>query len=97
MRINYPCSRCFEDATDYRLYRLADTSTKYDHTVLKNAPKMARVMTAQMKPHKFDTADLNFIIEFLKKFKLSCDTNRIHGGETCSCFISSQTSRLRQH
>lgn len=43
-----------KSAGDCRTYRLANTSTKYDRSVSKYIAKMAKQMTAQMKPHTFN-------------------------------------------
>lgn len=58
----------FKVAVDYRKYRLADTSLKYDRTVTKNVTKMAKRMTNQMKAHTFDPLDPISVLEFLKHF-----------------------------
>lgn len=59
---------------------MADTFSKYDGTVSTNDAKMAKGMTAQMKPHIFEPFKPSPILGFLKNFKLNCDTNGIYEG-----------------
>lgn len=44
-----------------------------------NPAKIPKRMTAQMKSYTLDPFELISIIGFLKKFKLACDINDIHG------------------
>lgn len=68
----------FQKAAKHTEYRIENKLSKYDRTVSKNISKMSKRMTARMKPHTFDPFDLVSIIGFMCKFKLECDSNRIH-------------------
>lgn len=55
-----------------------DISTKYNSTVIKYIAKMAKRMTAQMKPHTFYPIDQIMIIISMKYIKLAHDANGVH-------------------
>lgn len=78
-----PVKHRFKRAVDCCTYCFADTSTKYDWSVSRYFAKMARWMTAQMKPHIFDPIS---IVVFLKTFKLACHTNIVREGATMWLF-----------
>lgn len=67
-------------AVDYRKYRLANRSPRYDDTVSSYVAKLVKKIKSQMKAHFFDPKDPIFIIGFLATFELTCDTNKIHEG-----------------
>lgn len=69
-----------KEAVDYGKFRLEDASPKYNTTVSKNVAKMAKRMTALMKPHTFDPFHLISILVILKNFKLACSTSGIQEG-----------------
>lgn len=80
LAVIHTVSNLFRRIVDYRKYQLANTSSKYDHTVVKTISKMTKRLKAQMKPHTFDLFDPISIIGFVCKFKLACDNNKNHEG-----------------
>lgn len=70
----------FRKAIDYWSYMWEEKSTKYDRTVSKNFNKVTKSITAQMKSHLFDPFQPISIIEVLRNFKLTCNTNAIYEG-----------------
>lgn len=69
----------FKKAIDYCTYHLTDFPAKKDRSVLKNIAKLAKWISAQIKPNPSRPFDTISIIEFLKKFILACDTGGVHG------------------
>lgn len=80
MRVIHPGNYHFKAAVYYRTYGLADTLLKYGRTVQKNVVKMAKRMTACMKPHTFDPVVSISTFGSVKNFKLACDSNGIPKG-----------------
>lgn len=69
--VNY----CLKVTVDYQTYWLVDTSSEYDMKVSKNVAKMAYRMTGRIQAHTLKSFISISIVEFLKNFKLTCDSN----------------------
>lgn len=78
----------FKRPVDCRAYHLGATLFKYDSELLQYVSKIAKQMTAHIKPLTFDSFDLMPILGFRKNFKLICSTNGIHEGEEMWLFHS---------
>lgn len=72
--VNHP----FKKAGNCRTNRLADTSTKYNKNVSKYIAKMAKCITAQMKPHTYNPFVHISIVRFLKNVRIAWNTNGVH-------------------
>lgn len=86
LNVIHAVSHCFKKTDDCHTYRLVDTSTKYDRTVLKYIAKMAKRTTALMEPHTFKPLRPILIIWFLKVLTFASDTNGVYKGAAMRMF-----------
>lgn len=73
-------NNCFCDTLAYHNYCFADKSSDYDDHVTESVAKWAKRLQVQVKTHGFDSPDPISITRIFSKFKLTCETNRIHKG-----------------
>ena len=74
-----PTNFLYAELVDYRYYRLMDRSQTYDATVAKKIGRKAKSMQSQLLK-RFKAKDPIMVLDFLDKFKLSCDHNGVHEG-----------------
>lgn len=67
---------------NYRTYRLANFSSRYNDVVSSSVAKIMKKVKSQIKAHFFDPKDPISIVGFLATFKLPCDMDKIHEGAT---------------
>lgn len=84
--MTHPVIHCFKMAVDYRTYRLANTSMKYDRSISEYILKRAKHMNMQMKPHTFNPFDKILTTRFLKNLKLNCNTDYVQEGAVMRLF-----------
>lgn len=63
---------------DYHSNVFANSSPRYDDTILSYVSKLAEKVNLEIEAHLFVAKDRIFVIEFLTVFKLPCDMKNIH-------------------
>lgn len=78
MKIVRPWYGRSEEALEFHMYRLANTSSRYDNEVGRNVVKWAKRLQALIETSIFNPVNPISIINLLSSFNKAYDTNSIH-------------------
>lgn len=76
----------FQEALDYRLYRLVDKSFYYDDKVIRSVSKSAKRLQVQVKSQKLDSLDPISILSFFPYFNWCVIRMGYTNGKYFSCY-----------
>ena len=76
----------FSRAVDYRSYRLLNRKQEYTERIQRSMGKYEKRMKVQMAHHRFNGKDPITVLDFLARFKDSCDRNNISEAAAVWCF-----------
>lgn len=79
--------RHYIPAADYRTYRLATRSTRYDDTVWCYITEIVKNVKSQTEAHLFSPSNPIANISFKATLKLACNTNYIHESAAIWVFL----------
>ena len=81
-----PTNDIFSRAVDYRSYRLVNRKQEYTERIQRSMGKYEKRMKVQMAHHRFNGKDPITVLDFLARFKDSCDRNNISEAAAVWCF-----------
>lgn len=81
-----PTLEIFRNAVNYKSYRLIKRSANYQDSGHSRIARLERKMKVQMGEHRFNGSDPITILDFLDRFRETCDKHSVSEGLAMWCF-----------